>query len=326
MNENRVKTNTILELEFAGRYSEAGYGRLFAYDHTHFNAMVDARTKAKFLRLLNPETWEDTQKSILYSGPTVFFRPNIDIIDQFIDKIDIRSAYPSYLINDLIQKPGIFRIKHNGAHPLSDRIALYMIKFKCSVDNLFVKWFLNSSAVTRQKIKSDGSMVWGSVGIFSSTWMNLIKYVNKFLTPDEGLIIKTYTFHGRNTVDIEKSQIRKLYQQKEDGSKNAKNMLVQSTGWLALIDKPTYYHMVQYIKFYLLKTVYNLGLDQDLIGVQTDCLFYRVSERTELTIDEIRQSHLTLSNQHSSIGTYTHVRVKSEDIIKNKARLVLKNG
>lgn len=322
----QAKTNTILELERAERFSEAGYGRLFAYNKLHFNAMVDARTKAKFIRRINPETYEQTQKEILYSGPTVFFNSKIDIIDKYIDKIDLKTAYASYLINDMIEKPGIFRIKHEGAFPLSERIVLYIVKFKCSIENMFVKWFLNSSAVTKQKIKTDGSFVWGSIGIFSSTWMNLIKYVNKYLTPDEAVIIKSYTFHGQNTVEIEKSQIRKLYEYKEDGSENAKKMLVQSTGWLALIDKPTYYHMVQYVKLYLLNTVYDLELENDLIGVQTDCLFYRVTERTKMTIDQIRDMHLTLSNQRSTMGTFSHVRVKSEDIIKNKARLVLKDG
>jgi hypothetical protein len=321
-----IETKTILELERDERFSEAGYGRLFAYNKLHFNAMVDARTKAKFLRRLNKETWEDTQTNILYSGPTVFFNSKIDIIDKYIDKIDIKSAYPAYLINDLIKKPGIFRIKHDGAFPLSDRIVLYIVKFKCPIDNMFVKWFLNSSAVTKQKIKTDGSHVWGSVGIFSSTWMNLIKYVNKYLTADQGIIIKSYTFHGSNTVDIERSQIRKLYEQKEDGSENAKNILVQSTGWLSLIDKPTYYHMVQYVKFYLIKTVFDFGLENDLIGIQTDCIFYRVSEHTGMTINEIKKIGITLSNQRSSIGTFKHQRVRSEDIIKNKARLVLKDG
>lgn len=322
-----VNTNTILELERVGRFAEAGYGRIFAYNSLHFNAMVDARTKAKFLRQLNPITWQDTQKEILYSGPTVFYNAKIDIIDKFVDKLDLRTAYDSYLINDAIKKPGVFRIKHEGACPLSDRIALYVVKFNCDIDNMFVKWFLNSSAVTNQKIKSDGSRVWGSVGIFSSTWMNLIKYVDKFLSSDEAIIIKSYTFHGKPTVDITKSQIRKLYDMKEDGSSDAKKMLVQSTGWLALIDKPTYYHMVQYIKYYLLYIVYNFRLEHDLIGVQTDCIFYRVSERTDKTFEDLVKQTITLSGSpNSTLGTFKHQRVRSEDIIKNKARLVLKDG
>lgn len=322
-----VKTNTILDLESLGRYSEAGYGRLFAYNKLHFNAMVDARTKAKFLRKLNPRTWNETQHEILYSGPTVFFNAKIDIIDRFVDKLDIRSAYPSYLINDVIQKPGVFRIRHEGAVPLSDRIALYIIRFNCDNQNMFVKWFLNSSAVTRQKIKTDGTRVWGTVGIFSSSWMNLIKYIDKFLSEEEGIIIKSYSFHGKPTVDITKSQIRKLYDMKEEGSGNAKNMLVQSTGWLALIDKPTYYHMVQYVKFYLLETVYNFHLENDLIGIQTDCIFYRVSERTEKIFEDLIVETITISlSPNSTLGTYKFQRVRSEDIIKNKARLVLKDG
>lgn len=320
----KVNTNTILELEQAGRFSEAGYGRLFAYKSNRFNAMVDARTKAKYIRELNPDTTEDTQKNILYSGPTVFFNKNIDIQDREIDKMDLKSAYLAYLIEDSIKKPGIFRIRHMGAFPLSNRIALYIIKFNCSVDNMFVKWFLNSSAITKKKINTDGARVWGSVGIFSSTWMNLTKYVNKFLGEDEGIILKTYTFHGKNTVDITQSQIDKLYEQKEQGSTNAKNMLVQSTGWLSLIDKPTYYHMVQYIKFHMLETTYNYEIEKDLIGIQTDCLFFVVNERTEMVYELIKDDDVSIAHRMSSIGTFTHQRVHFDEIITNKARVVLK--
>jgi len=318
--------NTVLELEQQGRYSEAGYGRLFAYRSLHFNAMVDARTKAKYIRNMNPDTTEDTQKNILYSGPTVFFRSTVEIKDFEIDKMDIKSAYPAYLINQQIQKPGLFRIRHLGAYPLSDRIALYIVKFNCSVDNMFVKWFLNSASITMKKINTDGSRVWGSVGIFSSTWMNLIKYVNKFLSQDEGMIVKTYTFHGENTVEIQQSQIDKLYNSKESGNKNAKNMLVQSTGWLSLIDKPTYYHMVQYIKYHLLKTVYDNKIEDDLIGIQTDCLFFRVTELTNEVHIMIQEQNVSVAKRLSSIGTYTFQRVRYDDIITNKARVVLKDG
>ena len=125
----KARTNTVLELERAGRFSEAGYGRLFAYDSLHFNAMVDARTKAKYVRELNPDTTEDTQKNIVYSGPTVFHDAKIEVNDRMIDKMDLKSAYLAYLIEESILKPGVFRIKHEGAYPLTDRIALYIIKF-----------------------------------------------------------------------------------------------------------------------------------------------------------------------------------------------------
>lgn len=320
-----VKTSTILELEQQGRYSEAGYGRLFAYDSLHINAMVDARKKAKFIRELNPRTHEDTQNGILYSGPTVFYNGNVDP-EHEVDKMDLKSAYPAYLINEQIKKPGIFKMRHDGAVPLSDRIALYVLTFNCEMSNMFVKWFLNSSAITMKKIKSDGSRVWGEIGIFSSTDMNLIQYITHFLSEDEGIIKKSYTFHGDAPIEIKKSQIRKLYEMKEEGSTNAKGMLVQSTGWLSIIDKPTYYHMVQYVKFYLLKTVYDYMLQDELIGVQTDCIFYRVTDETMHVPHVISEINLTMSNEQSNIGTYKFQRVKSEEIIANKARVVLKDG
>lgn len=321
-----IKTKTILELEGEKRFSEAGYGRLFAYDSLHFNAMVDARTKAKFIRELNPRTYEDTQKELLYSGPTVFYNERVDFKGDMVDKMDLKSAYPSYLINDMISKPGVFRMKHDGAIPISDRIALYVIRFNCSIENMFVKWFLNASAIQMKKIKSDGVRVWGDVSVFSSTDMNLIQYITIFLHEDEGSIVKSYSFHGDSPIEIKKSQIRKLYENKEDGDPNAKSMLVESTGWLSIIDKPTYYHMVQYIKYYLLKTVYDFDLSDHLIGVQTDCIFYHVTDDTRDIPKIIHDIGLTLSHEQSTLGTYKFQRVRYDEIITNKARVVLKNG
>ena len=321
MNSNH---NTILELQQQGRFAEAGYGRLFAYDSLHFNAMIDARSKAKFIRNMNPDTYDTTQHNIVYSGPTVFFRQQVDIKNYQIDKMDIKSAYLSYLINEQIKKPGIFRIKHNYAYPISDRVVLYVMKFDVSVHNPFVKWFLNASAIHKKKFKSDGTRIWGEIGIFASKWMNTFKYINKMVAVDEATIIKSYTFHGSDSVAVTKSQIDKLYKMKEAGSVDAKNMLVQSTGWLSIIDKPTYYHMIQYIKYHLLRTCHDYDIGDDLVGVQTDCIFFRVTERTEMIADQIMSDRVSVANKKSSIGTYTSQRVNYDDIIANKARVVLK--
>lgn len=315
--------STILELEKQRRFAEAGYGRLFAYDSTRFNAMIDARSKAKFIRNLNPDTYEDTQKNIVYSGPTVFYK-ELNIKDHMIDKIDLKSAYLSYLINERIKKPSIFRIKHEFVVPVSDRVQLYIVNFNCSIDNDFVKWFLNSSAIQKKKIRTDGSRVFGSIGIFASTWMNNLKFVDHFLEEGEGTITKTYTFHGKDTVEPKKTQIQKLFEDKEMGSTEAKLMLVQSTGWLSIIDRPTYYHMVQYIKYYLMDTLFKYKLYDDNIGVQTDCLFIRVTDENESRLEQLRNDHLSLAQRPSSIGTYTFNRVNFDDIIANKARVVLK--
>lgn len=316
--------NTILELQKQGRFAEAGYGRLFAYNSLHFNAMIDARSKAKFIRNLNPDTYQDTQHNLLYAGPTVFYRSDINIKNHKVDKIDLKSAYLAYLINERIKKPGIFRIKHERVLPVTERIQLYVINFNCAIDNPFVKWYLNSSAIQKKKIRTDSRRVWGQISIFASTWMNNLKYVEYFLGEHQGSIVKTYTFHGKNTVDVQQSQIQKLFEMKEAGSKDAKDMLVQSTGWLSIIDRPTYYHMIQYIKFYLLETLYNYNLFDDNIGVQTDCLFIRVTAENESNLQQLREDNISLAQKPSSIGTYTFKRVDSEDIIANKARVVLK--
>jgi len=297
--------NTISELEKEGRYAEAGYGRLFAHNQHKLNAMIDARTKAKFVRRMNPETTEDTQINLFYSGPTVFVRHDMQLKNMKVGKMDLKSAYLAYLINDKIQKPGIFRIKHHGAMPITDNIQLYVIQFSCSVDNLFVKWYLNQAAIQKKKIHTNGQRYWGTISLFASTWMNQLHFVNKFLDWDEAEIIKTYSFHGKKTVNVKMPQIRKLYQLKEEGVKEAKLMLVQSTGWLSIIDRPSYYHMVQFIKFYLMKTGIEYDFFDDIFGTQTDCLFYPINERTKDLHIRIQNDKLSLANNFQ-VSVLTH--------------------
>jgi len=316
--------NTISELEKEERFAEAGYGRLFAHDQLRFNAMIDARTKAKFVRERNPQTTEDTQKNLFYSGPTVFVRHDMKINHMKIGKMDLKSAYLAYLINDKIKKPGIFRIKHHGARPLTEEIQLYVIKFSCTVDNLFVKWYLNQAAIQKKKVQTNGQRIWGTISLFASTWMNQLHFVNKFLNWDEAEVEKTFSFHGKATINVKMPQIKKLYQLKEAGVKEAKLMLVQATGWLSIIDRPTYYHMVQYIKFYLMNTGVEYGFFDEIFGTQTDCLFYPINERTEDLHERIEEDRLSLAQKTSSIGTYTFKFVDYDDLIINKARVVLK--
>ena len=316
--------NTISELEREGRYAEAGYGRLFAHNQRRFNAMIDARSKAKFVRKMTPETTEHLQKVLFYSGPATFVNHKLDVKNHKIAKMDLKSAYLAYLINDKIKKPGIFRIKHHGIYPLTDNIQLYVIQFSCATDNPFVSWFLNQAAIQKKKVHTDGNRIYGTIGLFASTWMNQIKFVNKFLSEGEAEVLRTYTFHGKKTVDVKIPQIKKLYQMKELGVAEAKLMLVQSTGWLSIIDKPTYYHMVQYIKFYQMETALTYGFFDEVFGEQTDCLLYPINERTAHVYDDIQRDKLSLAQKKSSIGTYTFQFVDFDDLIVNKARVVLK--
>lgn len=318
-----MQHKTIIELEKAERYSEAGYMKLFAYDQLHCNPTIDTRTKAKYIREHNPLTYKFTQEEALYSGPTVFFDKRIDIVDYLLMKADIKSAYPSYLINDKIKKPGMYRIMIKGAAPLSDYNTLYFIKFHTNKDNLFVKWFLNSSNIQKKKINTDGRDIWGEIGIFSSNQMNLIKYVNMFL-PNGAYITKSIVFVGKQAVDVEKLQIRKLYTMKENGLDTAKTELNTATGWLALIDRPTYFHMVQYIKLFLLDTAYEYGLLYDTFGVQTDCLFYRINENTKDAQRLIKNDKVSLSGEASTMGTFKFTEIRKEDILTSTARVVVK--
>ena len=210
--------------------------------------------------------------------------------------------------------------------PLSDNIQLYVIQFSCKSDSPFVSWYLNQAAIQKKKVQSDGQRIYGKIAIFASHWMNQLKYINHFLAPDEAKVIKTYSFHGKKVVDVKMSQIKKLYQLKELGVLEAKLMLVQATGWLSIIDKPTYYHMVQYIKFYLMETAYKYGFQSEIFGNQTDCILYRVTDETKDVYDQIQRDKLSLGQKSSSIGTYTFQFVNYDDLIVNKARVVLKNA
>ena len=314
-------TSSINELEKQERWSEAGYGKIFAYQSLHFNAVIDTRTKAKYIRERNPTTYQELNET-LYSGPTVFVDRRVDFKDYEIMKADLKSAYPSYLINAKIRKPGVARVKVKGAVPLSEWITLYTFAFKCHIDNMFVKWFLNSSSINKKKISTDGNYIWGKISIFSNVEMNLMKYVDMFLG-DKAIIESSIMFVGHETMNPDKLQIRKLYKLKEQGVETAKTELNASTGWLSRIDKPTYYHMIQYIKYFLLETAYNYGLQYDIIGVQTDCLIYRLNENTEDFERLIKMDKVTLSNEQSTMGTYKFTKLKPHQLFASQRRIIV---
>lgn len=325
MSNPQAISKTILELEKEGRYAESGYGKLFAYQSLHFNAMIDARTKAKRLREHNPWTWEDTQKNVLYSGPTVFLDKKKDLTDKFITKADIISAYAAYLVNSTIKKPGVYRRLHQGAVPLSERLALYVLRFRVSINSPFVHWFLNSSAIQTKKIKSGGGYVWGDISIFASKEMNMFKYISKWLKAEDATIIKSYTFYGKETINVNVSQIMKLFTLKEAGMSSAKAELVQSTGWLSHVDRTTYYHMIQYVKYWLLMITDKYGLWDHLIGVQTDCIFYINDKETRFVEAEIQADALSLANNESMLGRLKFETVASSEIMTYNRRVVKKN-
>ena len=319
--------NTIAELEKQGRYAEAGYGRLFAHNQNRINAMIDARTKAKFMREKNPETTDELQLKLFYSGPSTFVNKKIHLEKNLkIVKMDLKSAYLGYLINEKIKKPGVFRIRRYTKYPISDRIQLYVLKFNCEADNPFVNWYLNQAAIQKKKVFNTGNRIYGKIAVFASTWMNQLKMIGKFLKDEEVECIDTYSYYGKKAVPVKMSQIRRLYQMKELGVAEAKMQLVQSTGWLSIIDKSTYYHMVQYIKFYLMETAMKYGFFNDIVGNQTDCILYHLNERTKNVIDEIENDNLSLGQQRSSIGKYTYQVVDYSDLKINDARIVLKHA
>lgn len=316
-----LKSLSILEYEKLGRFSESGYGKMFAYDSSSYNTIIDTRVKAKMIREKNPNTWDDL-KNIYYSGPTVFAIQK-QIMSSIIIKADIKSAYPAYLINEEIKKPGTYRIKYDGAAPLTDNVTLYEIKFNCSIHNNFVNWFLNSHAIQKKRVQTDGSNVWGTISIFSSYQMNLMKYVNYFL-PEGAIVLRSWVFIGPYTManSLNKQQIVKMYKSKEEGHKDSKMELNASTGWLKHIDAATYFHMVQYIKYHLLKTVYDYDLEDYLVGVQTDCLYYELNNETDNIPWNVTLDKVTLSGVDGlNIGHYKFEQLNVFDLFVQTKRI-----
>ena len=82
--------------------------------------------------------------------------------------------------------------------------------------------------------------------------------------------------------------------------------------------------MVQFIKFYLMKTGLEYGFFDEIFGTQTDCLFYPINENTKDLHERIQSDKLSLANKLSSIGTYTFKFVNYDDLVINKARVVVK--
>ena len=72
--------------------------------------------------------------------------------------------------------------------------------------------------------------------------------------------------------------------------------------------------MVQYVKFWLLETVSRYKLKDELLGIQTDCIYYRLVESTQSVMPSIMKDGLTLSNERSTMGTYKFEKVTREEL------------
>lgn len=271
------------------QFQNAGYIKIFASDRTWTNPVIDVNVKHKWVREHTEKTLGEELENSYYSGATVFNHAKFSNDDDILH-LDLRTAYGAYMVS-CYKKPGIRREKFDFfvAHR-DDKINLYEIEFRVSNNSPFVRWFINEVAYTKRKVVREEEYTSGRVKFFSSPELNMSDYVAKMLEHEEYRVVSTVQFSTDDSLleqYVHVGNVVDLYTEKENGDKTKKQMLNESTGWLSRIDKPTYYHMVQTVKFMIMKLSIDNRLDDDMVSVMTDGCYIKITDDNRHKIENL---------------------------------------
>jgi hypothetical protein len=271
-----------------GQYQAAGYLLMYGLMSRRFsdNVMTPIADVGWRRKLLNSQRSSVNEKDLndtYWAGPTNFLNRSMYYGDGTLPKVikaDINAAYSNYLLT--IKKPGVHKKKYQGFYPTGNgEIVAYKCRFSCRKDSLFADWFVikTEQQAKAKKVIYMGDYVQGEIMIFSSSDMPLLEYATMMLPDLE--IVMSYVYSGP-PLKTDLHNVRGLVIEKNI-HKNAiaKNIVNSSMGWRALLDKSSFYHMVQFVKYQLLDFSFKNGIMDDVIGVATDALVIRITKENE---------------------------------------------
>lgn len=271
-----------------GQYQAAGYLLMYGLMSRRFseNVMTPIADVGWRRKLLNSQRSGVNEKDLndtYWAGPTNFINHKMYYGDGVLPKVikaDINAAYSNYLLT--IKKPGIHKKKYQGFFPTGNgEIVSYKCRFHCRKDSLFADWFIikTEQLAKAKNVVYMGDFMQGEIMIFSSTDMPLLEYALQLLPDLE--IVMSFVYSGP-VLKTDLHNVQKLIEEKNiHHNAIAKNIVNSSMGWRALLDKSSFYHMVQYVKYQLLDFAMTNGIMDNVIGVATDCLVIQVTEENE---------------------------------------------
>jgi hypothetical protein len=271
-----------------GQYQAAGYLLMYGLMSRRFsdNVMTPIADVGWRRKLLNSQRSGVNEKDLndtYWAGPTNFIKHKMYYGEGVLPKVikaDINAAYSNYLLT--IKKPGIHKKKYQGFYPTGNgEIVSYKCRFSCRKDSMFADWFVikTEQLAKAKNVVYMGDMMQGEIMIFSSSDMPLLEYAIKMLPDLE--VVMSYVYSGP-VLKTDLHNVRGLVVEKNIYHNHiAKNIVNSSMGWRSLLDKASFYHMVQYVKYQLLDFAMKNGIMDNVIGVATDCLVIQLTEENE---------------------------------------------
>lgn len=290
----------------------------FGYKHFFTNTSEDTEVVAmRFARAVNnrneinsdPMAIEN-MKNDYFAGPMHFGSP-IDYIEgnKFFD-IDLKNAYPSWLLNYAENK---FDYKVGGSKRYYDNLSyfnintegmrVYKIRFAIRTSGrensrIYRRWFLKTTKVKGMVMTDE--YISGSI-----TLPDIENLVNRFLEEAQGyqehdvVVDSIMVATGNNYVYINKDNLRKAIEAKNNPTDPLRDLwkapLNASTGYLSIMDKVMYYTMVNQIRLELFKLIdaidrWNLkrpDLPLEIVAANTDGITVYANAKGEDAIIDI---------------------------------------
>jgi len=284
---NKFDNHVMFHIE-NGQYQAAGYLLMYGLMSRRFsdNVMTPIADVGWRRKLLNSQRSSVNEKDIndtYWAGPTNFIKRKMYYgkgVQPRVIKADLNAAYSNYLLT--VKKPGVHKKKYQGFYPTGNgEIVAYKCRFSCRKDSMFADWFVikTEQLAKAKKVVYMGDWMQGEIMIFSSAEMPLLEYAVKMLPDLE--IVMSYVYYG-SPLKTDLHNVRGLVIEKNIFHNHiAKNIVNSSMGWRSLLDKSSFYHMVQFVKFQLLDFAFKNGITDDLIGVATDALVIQVTDDNE---------------------------------------------
>lgn len=189
---------------------------------------------------------------IYYAGPTRYGNYAAKG-DRIPVSIDMMAAYARFLANN--ELPGKSHTRYDGeVYPRKGEVAIHTIYFEeDKPSEKLMAYFFNEGAFTKRLVSFNGEHgIAGWINILSSDY-DKGQLLGLFMTLAPSAKIEYTTICTGTPVYINRVNLNNMiYNRMHFNSLNDKHAMAQATGWLSKLDKPSYYYMVQMIKYDLL--------------------------------------------------------------------------
>lgn len=223
------------------------------------------------------EYYDEDVRSIeefYFSGPMRYgCKEAIDSNKQLVS-VDLITAYARILRDSVL--PGRKRTRYDGMiHPQKGEVGIVTLSFaEREPDERLEVWFLNQAAFKKRLItKYEDVGIKGLINIIIDDEGTELLQIFKQVAPS-AKVVYTVIAKGEPMVYINREALRNLIRERNNPYNpmrdEIKKMLASSTGFLAHLDKISYYYMVQKVKKIVIIDILSKFEHDEVVGINTD--------------------------------------------------------